>query len=732
LRFALQLLNPLNDAIREPASAALDYDKPLSLYWTACSHNSYIVGDQLTGLSSANAYRRQLLQGCRHCEIDCWNGKANNPIVTHGHTFCTVESFDAVAKAVADCAFVTSDLAVILSLEMHCKCRQQNRLAKLMVAHFDSNLLQYDELVTTGRAAALSPYDLRCRVLVKGKVKRLKELDERDLISRTSSSRCIRALQRCASGVSTARRSNSRSSRMSAASPRSPRSPSLTLASSQSDLQNRERTSDHRDSMVSIADNMVETSTTARRKLDKKLKADKNTTDKYFSLYLSLRSEPVSTFLGQSNPKSELPIFSINEDRLLKELGVSISDRNLIEGLLTSRSQSEVGIGLTEEQQTSRAIVRLAARPPPEVKAMQQRTEKFLLRPYPLGLRFSGKNMSPLPCWLAGAQHVCLNFSDTDTAVELHFALFDARGGYVLKPKEMASQPPSMVARAPSVEMASQSPSMQMRSPTPSLSRMPSAVGTREEGRDQQPDEDRAWPPHRRFLHCVTLHVISLHNLPKRGERRPHYSGSRSACHDYHPELSGDSAPPSGANPSSPSLSISLHPIGGVCGLSRSFSFHENMETELALSSRDNGMNAEINDEIHCIAAEPHATILRVGVVDGLQGEVAYEVAMLGRLRGGFRIFQLRSVFGTRIELCYLFVKISFAMEPNLWLTLRQLGIGGSRRASEENLFAGSTPSTPAQLRPVGSLDRVADSLKRIASELSENNRCGRDDSVHV
>eukprot|EP00966_Prymnesium_polylepis_P045754 1059317-Prymnesium_polylepis.2 len=63
---------------------------------------------------------------------------------------------------------------------------------------------------------------------------------------------------------------------------------------------------------------------------------------------------------------------------------------------------------------------------------------------------------------------------------------------------------------------------------------------------------------------------------------------------------------------------------------------------------------------------------------------------------------------------------------------LLQLGIGGSRRASEENLFAGSTPSTPAQLRPVGSLDRVADSLKRIASELSENNRCGRDDSVHV
>mmetsp|Transcript_18234 Transcript_18234/g.49267 ORF Transcript_18234/g.49267 Transcript_18234/m.49267 type:complete len:614 (+) Transcript_18234:1-1842(+) len=558
---------------------------------------------------------------------------------------------------------------------MHCKCRQQNRLAKLMVAHFDSNLLQYDELVATGRAAALSPYDLRCRVLVKGKVKRLKELDERDLISRTSSSRCIRALQRCASGVSTARRSNSRSSRMSAASPRSPRSPSLTLASSQSDLQNRERTSDHRDSMVSIADNMVETSTTARRKLDKKLKADKNTTDKYFSLYLSLRSEPVSTFLGQSNPKSELPIFSINEDRLLKELGVSISDRNLIEGLLTSRSQSEVGIGLTEEQQTSRAIVRLAARPPPEVKAMQQRTEKFLLRPYPLGLRFSGKNMSPLPCWLAGAQHVCLNFSDTDTAVELHFALFDARGGYVLKPKEMASQPPSMVARAPSVEMASQSPSMQMRSPTPSLSRMPSAVGTREEGRDQQPDEDRAWPPHRRFLHCVTLHVISLHNLPKRGERRPRYSGSRSACHDYHPELSGKAAPPDNRDPSSPELSLSLHPIGGFCALSTILPLEMSGETEVKTRCvLGNGMNAAFVQEVHCVAAEPDATFLRASVTDGGL-EVAYETAVLGRLRCGYRVLHLRGLLGTRIELAFLFVRVRSGLEPNMWQTPRQLRI---------------------------------------------------------
>eukprot|EP00966_Prymnesium_polylepis_P311204 7189773-Prymnesium_polylepis.1 len=88
-----------------------------------------------------------------------------------GHTFCTVVSFDDVARAVAECAFVTSQLPLILSLEMHCSPKQQARIAESMVGTIGKMLCPYHELVATRHASLLSPLELKLRVLVKGKVK---------------------------------------------------------------------------------------------------------------------------------------------------------------------------------------------------------------------------------------------------------------------------------------------------------------------------------------------------------------------------------------------------------------------------------------------------------------------------------------------------------------------------------------------------------------------------------
>ena len=99
-----------------------------------------------------------------------------------------------------------------------------------------------------------------------------------------------------------------------------------------------------------------------------------------------------------------------------------------------------------------------------------------------------------------------------------------------------------------------------------------------------------------------------------------------------------------------------------------------NVDTNASLASEDRqGMSASFGDKtIHFLAAEPHATFLRVRLMDGEQ-HVAFETVVLGRLRFGYRVFQLRNLLGTRIELCYLFVRISFHYkEPNVYLSRRR------------------------------------------------------------
>ena len=141
------------------------------------------------------------------------------------------------------------------------------------------------------------------------------------------------------------------------------------------------------------------------------------------------------------------------------------------------------------------------------------------------------------------------------------------------------------------------------------------------------------------------------------------------------PELSGEYTGPSVSSVSSPSVSIELHPIGGYCCVATALPPPPGAQREHTTQAVEkNGFNACFGGElpVHCLAAEPRETLLRVGVWD--HGTlVAGDTLVLGALRAGYRCIQLRSRLGTHIELCHLFVHVALGEEVNTNASMAEL-----------------------------------------------------------
>jgi phosphatidylinositol phospholipase C delta len=96
-----------------------DMTLPLSSYFICCSHNTYLVGNQLVGTSSVEGYVRALLDGCRSVEMDIYDGPepglTKNLAMTMSNTISTDvgEITEEVEEAVGVAAEVVESAGLL-------------------------------------------------------------------------------------------------------------------------------------------------------------------------------------------------------------------------------------------------------------------------------------------------------------------------------------------------------------------------------------------------------------------------------------------------------------------------------------------------------------------------------------------------------------------------------------------------------------------------------------------
>ena len=111
-------------------NSELDTSHCLIDYYINSSHNTYLKGHQLKGLSDPKMYSFAVLDGYRLVELDCYNGDNDDIIITHGFTLVTKLKLEDVLIELRENSFKNSPYPIILSIENHLDEKHQQILAK--------------------------------------------------------------------------------------------------------------------------------------------------------------------------------------------------------------------------------------------------------------------------------------------------------------------------------------------------------------------------------------------------------------------------------------------------------------------------------------------------------------------------------------------------------------------------------------------------------------------------
>ncbi|KAL9604041.1 MAG: hypothetical protein Q9219_000803 [cf. Caloplaca sp. 3 TL-2023] len=365
-----------------PASET-KFDRPLNEYFISSSHNTYLLGRQVAGSSSTEAYVKALQQGCRCVEIDCWDGSDGRPIVMHGRTMTTSVLFADCVSVINKYAFVSSPYPLTISLEVHCNPTQQQAMVDIMVREFGERLVR--EPLTTDPSQLPSPEDLKDRILIKVKA---------GPDPSVSANQPVRRRDRSFSSPFT--RPVVLDNNSIPPGPMLSRSPSVS-SPEHSSTWNTGRGYTTGTSISSLSDDS---------------------------------DGPV----GKQQPAA---LTSVRTSKIINTLG----DLGVYARGLKFRDFA------MEESQTPNHIFSLAEKKfdslcrDPNTKArLEEHNMQYLMRVYPSQFRFTSSNPDPLLFWRRGVQMVALNWQTYALPMQLNQAMFASgsdRLGYVLKPREL-------------------------------------------------------------------------------------------------------------------------------------------------------------------------------------------------------------------------------------------------------------------------------------------------------